>query len=123
MKDLEMSELSNAELVARYVDIGIQQGEAIDAGRNDKFNRLFKQMTAIEMELRKRPGDGRHDLLRLFTHAHMQVRLNAAKDTLAVAPVEARFELERIAASGHHPQAGDAGMCISAIDRGIFNPE
>ena len=52
----------------------------------------------------------------------MQVRLNAAKLTLAVAPKAAREALEAIASSHHYPQAGDAGMTLFALDDGIFEP-
>jgi hypothetical protein len=58
----------------------------------------------------------------LFEHPNMQVRLNAAKATLAVAPKAARQALEAIAASRHHPQAGDAGMSLWNLDEGVFKP-
>ena len=51
----------------------------------------------------------------------MQVRLNAAKSTLAVAPEAARQELRAIADSREYPQA-DAGMCLGNLDEGIFKP-
>jgi len=60
--------------------------------------------------------------LPLYRHANAQVRLAAAKATLAVAPEDARQMLQRIADSGEFPQAGDAGMCLVALDRGIFKP-
>lgn len=50
----------------------------------------------------------------------MQVRLNAAKATLAVAPKAARQKLEDIAGSGW-PLAGDAGMSLWNLDRGVLN--
>jgi hypothetical protein len=53
----------------------------------------------------------------------MQVRLKAAYATLAVSPVAARAQLEAIAASGWQPQAGDAGMSILNLDRGIYKPK
>jgi hypothetical protein len=52
----------------------------------------------------------------------MQVRLKAAIHTLAVAPVEARQQLEAIATSNWYPQAGDAGMTIRGLDDGTFRP-
>lgn len=59
----------------------------------------------------------------LFDHPDMQVRLQAAKATLAVAPADARSVLQRIKEWGRQPQAGDAGMCIINLDRGIFVPK
>jgi len=49
----------------------------------------------------------------------MQVRLNPAKATWGVDQRAARAQLKAIAASKHFPQAGDAGMCLWAIDEGI----
>ena len=40
----------------------------------------------------------------------------------AVAPPEARRKLEAIADSQWFPQAGDAGMSLLNLDRGIFKP-
>jgi hypothetical protein len=44
------------------------------------------------------------------------------KATLAVAPETARRALEGLAASREFPQAGDAGMSLINLDRGIFKP-
>jgi hypothetical protein len=62
-------------------------------------------------------------LLDLFSHPNMQVRLNAAERTLAVAPAAARHELERIRQSRAYPQAIDAGMAIHGLDDGSYQPE
>jgi len=50
------------------------------------------------------------------------VRLQAAKLTLAVAPVEARSQLEDIVKLQWFPQSGDAGMSLWNLDRGVFKP-
>jgi uncharacterized protein DUF2019 len=81
------------------------------------------QIFAIGGELKRRPGDQRRALLPLYDHPNIEVRLRAAKRTLAVAPVEARRMIESIAASRWFPHAGDAGMCLELLDRGIFVPE
>jgi hypothetical protein len=77
---------------------------------------------AITAELKSRPGDQRSALVKLYDHPNVQVRLNAARLTLAVAPAAARQVVETIASSRKFPQAGDAGMCLSAIELGIFTP-
>ena len=64
---------------------------------NAKFNRLFWQMEAVEGQLKARIGDQRRALLRLYDHPNAQVRLTAAKATLAVAPEAARRLLRTIA--------------------------
>jgi hypothetical protein len=42
---------------------------------------------------------------------------------LAIAPDKARRMIESIAASRCYPQAGDAGMCLTMLDRGVFVPK
>jgi hypothetical protein len=79
-------------------------------------------MEAVEGELKARTGDQRRALLVLYDHPNAQVRLKAAKATLAVAPQAARRMLQIIRESKEYPQAGDAGMTIRAIESGIFRP-
>lgn len=79
-------------------------------------------MRAVEQELQARPGDQRRALLALYTHSNAQVRLQAAGATLAVAPAVARDLIETIASSREFPQAGDAGMTLWNLDRGVFKP-
>jgi hypothetical protein len=100
----------------------VEQDLAIRKGNNAKFNRLFGQMEAVEEELKKRDGDQRYALTLLYGHANVQVRLAAAKATLAVAPEAARNAIEAIANSRDSPQAGDAGMTLINLERGIFKP-
>lgn len=78
-------------------------------------------MVALEKELKSRGQ--RHLLMRFYDHPNMQVRLNAAKATLVVAPDEARHQLEAIRSSKLNPQAADAGMAIRTLERGAFKPE
>jgi Domain of unknown function (DUF2019) len=103
--------------------MGVQQDKALLEDETAKFNRLFDQMESIKVELKRRTGDQRRALLTLFNHPNMQVRLKAAKGTLGVAPVEAKQMLKTIADSGWQPQAGDAGMCLWNLDRGVFVPD
>jgi len=114
--------MSIEQLVERFAAIALDQHEAILMYDNTKFNRLFLQMETVEQELKARLGDQRRALLRLYDHPNAQVRLMAAKATLAVAPEAARRLLRAIADSGSNPQAGDAGMTLVSLDRGIFKP-
>jgi hypothetical protein len=79
-------------------------------------------MVAVEDELKARDGDQRRELLSLYNHPNAQVRLNAIKATLAVAPEFARRALRTLADSREYPQAGDAGMSLWNLERGIFKP-
>lgn len=114
---------SDEKLVARVAAIGVAQDDALLGNEIARFNRLFDELMEIEEELRSRQGDQRRLLVSLYDHANMHVRLNAGKATLAIAPQEARALIEAIAESNHYPQAGDAGMCLWALDEGIFVPE
>lgn len=126
MNRVNLHAISVDQLVERFAAIGMEQYNAMlegAYGNNAKYNRLFLQMRAVERELKSRPGDQRRALQTLYDHPNMQVRLMAAKLTLAVAPDEARTMLQRIQEWGRQPQAGDAGMCLWNLDRGVFVPE
>ena len=122
MKRTSLDKISAADLVERFGLIVVAQDEALLGGETTKFNRLFARMMDVSNELKSRDGDQRVQLLQLFSHPNMQVRLQAAKLTMAVAPVEARAQLEAIAASKWFPQAGDAGMSLWNLDNGVFKP-
>ena len=122
MKRIDLSEMNVEQLVERFAAVALEQDDAILMHDNAKFTRLFWQMEAVEEELKARNGDQRQALLRLYHHPNAQVRLTAAKATLAVAPDAARRLLRTIADSKEYPQAGDAGMSLVNLDRGIFKP-
>jgi hypothetical protein len=115
--------LEVAELVDRFAGICVQQSKSLIEDDIAKFKRLFDQMRTIADELKNRPGDQRRSLLSLYGHSNMQVRLMAAKSTLAVAPESARRMLQLIYERRRQPQSGDAGMCLWALDEGIFVPK
>jgi hypothetical protein len=122
MKRIELADMTTNDLVERFAQVGVAQGQALLRGEHAKFNRLFRQMSAVSDELKSRDGDQRRALMVLYNYQDMQVRLKAAKHTLAVAPVEARRLLQTIADSNWMPQAGDAGMSLWNLDRGVYKP-
>jgi Domain of unknown function (DUF2019) len=117
-----LKDVSVGELVSRFAEICIAQDTALLHDELEKFTRLFREMRSISEELKSRPGDQRQALLILFEHPNIQVRLKAAKATLAVAPAAARHALEEIKASQWQPQAGEAGMSLWNLEQGIFKP-
>lgn len=123
MKQAKLQDLTVTQLVDLFAKIGVEDDEAEKIDDLAKRRRLSYDMDAVQAELKRRPGDQRRALLPLFSHRNMQVRLMAAKYTLTVAPIEARRMIEWIAASSWFPYAGDAGMCISMLDRGAFLPK
>lgn len=120
MKRTTLRDMTVDQLVERFTAIALDQHKAVD--HIAKYNRLFEQMEVVKRELKARHGDQREALLRLYDHPNAQVRLKAVKATLAMAPERARRMLEILAESGEYPQAGDAGMTIDALDRGVFRP-
>jgi hypothetical protein len=123
MTEKNLSALTVAELVETYAAIGIEEDKAEMDDDLPTRNRLCSEMFAIGKELKGRPGDQRRALLVLYDHPNVEVRLMAAKSTLAIAPVEARKVIQSIADSKRYPYAGDAGMCLWDLDRGVFVPE
>jgi hypothetical protein len=117
-----LQHLSADELVNRFAVLAVEQDTCMLENNISGANKLYDRMQNIAMELRSRQGDKRTALLSLFEHPNMQVRVTAAKKTLAVAPEAARKQLEAIVASDWQPYAGDAGMCLWALDEGIFKP-
>lgn len=114
--------LSLEDLVGRFTVISEAQYEAELYGQIRKFNALMMDLKEVWEELQGRPGDQRIALLPLLEHPNYQVRLNAAKATLALAPAAARTTLEALYASGHLPQSGSAGMTLLLLDNGTFKP-
>ena len=122
MKKSKLKKMPVDQLVNEFVVLAVQQNDALLGGEISKVNRLFDRLMAIKDELKARDGDQRTALMSLYDSPNMQVRLTAAKATLAVAPAAARRQLEEIEASQCQPQAGDAGMSLWNLDRGVFKP-
>jgi hypothetical protein len=123
MTELDVKTMPVNELVKRFAVIGVEQDKALHADNLERYKRLCTQMRAVDDELKSRPGDQRRSFLTLYEHPNFQVRLMAAKLTLAVAPEAARRMLELIRQRRHQPQSGDAGMCLWTLEEGIFVPK
>jgi hypothetical protein len=122
MKNATLKEFSVEELVERYAATGVAQYEAELDDDMRKVKRLITDIIAMEAELKARPGDRRVALIELYGHPNMQVRLNAARATLAVAPETARAQLVAIQDSRRMPQAMHAGMSLWNLERGVYRP-
>jgi hypothetical protein len=118
----DLQKISVADLVERFAVLGVGQFEAELQSDLARENRHIREMRGVVEELKKRPGDQRSALLALYGHPNAQVRLMAAKLTLAVAPAAAREILRAIKDSKQMPQSMDAGMCLWNLDEGIFKP-
>ena len=122
MNKLKLEKATVDQLVERFAAICLDQAQALLYSDIAKFNRLYESMVEVREELKRHPGDQRRALIALYDHQNAQVRLQAARASLAVEPAAARSVIETIANSKIGPQAGDAGMTISNLDRGVFKP-
>lgn len=122
MKRDNLQRLTVDELVQVFESLAMEQNKGLIDDNIGKVNRLFEKLRDISGELKARSGDQRRALLRLYDHPNAQVRLKAAKATLAVAPEAARRMLEAIVDSREYPQALEAGMSIYNLDEGVFKP-
>jgi hypothetical protein len=122
VKSRGLHELSAVELVERFAAASLGQFQAELEGDIAKQYEFVRQSIAVTDELKSRPGDQRSALIKLYDHPNVQVRLNAARLTFAVAPVAAREVIQAVKESKQYPQAMDAGMCLWTIEQGIFKP-
>lgn len=122
MTQSELRDMTLAQLVERFTDTALAQDGALLLDDITKVNRLYRQLKEIEGELKLREGDQRRTLLALYDHPNAQVRLKAVKATLAVAPLEARRQLQIIADSREYPQATEAGMSVRNLNQGVYKP-
>jgi hypothetical protein len=118
-----LREMSSSGLIDLFVTIALAQDEAILMDEHDEYNRLYLRMRAIAGELKSRPGDERSALAKLYEHPNAQVRLQAAIDTLAVAPEAASRALRLISDRQEYPQAADARGMLNALAEGSYVPE
>jgi hypothetical protein len=119
----ELDQMNVDRLVERFMELALAQDKALLGENIPRVNQLFDAIEEVKSELQGREGDQRRALLRLYDHPNAQVRLKAAKATLAVEPVAARRMLQIIADSREYPQAGDAGMSIWFLKEGIYKPK
>jgi hypothetical protein len=122
MNPNDLCNMATDQLIAVYIDLSIREAEAIDRQEMGKVKTLYGQLQAICTVLRARGPEARRTLVPLLGHRNAQLRLNAAKELLAVVPDQARATLENIAAHGPDQQSGDAGMTLQLLDDGVFKP-
>jgi Domain of unknown function (DUF2019) len=122
MKQQQLGDLTAKELLERFITLGVEQDKAENDDDMPSVKRLFWLIDEVVTELKSRPDDQRSVLTSLYDYPNMNVRLKAAKATLAVAPQAARQVIESIAASTWAPQCYDARMCLSMLDEGVFKP-
>ena len=116
MKPNKLADLTVPQLVDRFATIGIEQNSALLYDEFAKFSRLYREMDAINNELKSRHGDQRSALTVLFNHPDVQVRLKAALCTMEIVPHAAREVFQRIVDARLYPQAADALAAIWRLE-------
>jgi hypothetical protein len=111
------------ELVDQFAEACLVQGKSILYDELATYKKAYCRMDDLQKELRRRGQAARLALTKLYVHPNIQVRLQAAMFTLAVAPREARQVIEWIAQSGLMPQAADARGTLRDLDDGSYKPD
>ena len=123
MKKLDIAELSDDDLVGRFIEAAKEQGRAVLDSDVRQANRMFRYMMAIDSLLRARGMHSRKKLIPLLSRENRFVRYYAAQHTLALAPRRARAILEWNHKYGFDAIAGDAGMLLIALNSGEYKPD
>jgi hypothetical protein len=122
-KTVVLDQATDDELIELFREVTEQQYYADQMDRTREYTKLYRDMEHIERELKRRPGDQRRLLARLFEDRNPQVRIMAAGAALAVVPAEARTILEALEQSGEYPQTAEARGLLMAMDEGRYKPE
>ena len=122
-KTVILDQATDDDLVDLFREITEWQYYASQMEQYRKYTKLYRDMESIEAELKRRKGDRRRLLTKLFDDRNPQVRLMAAGAALAVVPSAARAVLQALDESNEYPQAGDARGLLMAMDEGRYKPE
>jgi hypothetical protein len=123
MTKAPLTEMTTDSLLARFVELVVKQGEALEMLETAVFNKLHPNVAAIVQERGSRPGAQRQALLRLYDHANPQVRLAAAQYTSRLAPNAAKHVLEGIVEEKAFPQALHVGMSLAILRGTLSGPK
>ena len=122
MTPAHLQDMTTGELVSHFVNLALGQDEALLDDQIAVYNRLYKKIEEVCVELRARPGDQRRALMPLFEHANAQVRLKAAIAVFALAPEAARRVLQNLIDRQEYPQRAYAWDILEGIECGRFVP-
>jgi len=114
MKDL--SKYTIQELLVQFRNACLAQYDTYLTDNVGKYNKLFDFLIAVTRELKRRGVEERRALLTLFADENPQVRLQAAKNVYAVAPIEAKACLAAIVAARLPDQSLSAGMMLNGLE-------
>ena len=116
MQPVALDKLTTEQLVDRFAAIGEAQHVACNRRDTRRYNRLYRQIDAVDKELHRRGPEARAALKRLYVHPDIQVRTMAGQLTADEFPAEVRPVLEAIRDSWYIPYCVDASFCLDRID-------
>ena len=123
MKTVNLEVLRTEELIQEFIRIAQERGAAVLDSETRKANRMLSEMQAVDRVLRSRGQQARMALSPLLDNKERFVRYYAAKYLLAAMPGRARQVIEDVAEPKADAICLDAGMCLYALDKGIFKPD
>jgi hypothetical protein len=123
MNTERFEKLTTEQLVVEFSHVASDRGAAILDLETHRANKMFDKMQAIDRVLRSRGQDARLALSPLLDDKERSVRYYAAKYLLGLLPDQTRRVIEEIARPRFDPICTDAGMCLYALDEGIFTPD
>lgn len=123
MKQLNLDNLTDRELVEGFVGAAKERGSAVLDSEVRHANRNFHYMRAIEEILRARGLKAREQLLPLLDDKDRFVRYYAAQALLGLAPERARAVIDWNAKYCFDAIAFDARGLLRAFDTGEYKPD
>jgi hypothetical protein len=123
MMSVNIEALTTEQIVDEFVSVARERGTAVLDSETRRANQMFSRMQALDRALRSRGRSARLMLLPLLEDDDRSVRYYAAKYLLGLVPHRARATIEEIAKPKFDGLCSDAGMCLYALDKGIFKPD
>jgi hypothetical protein len=87
MKPRNLATSTVERLVDFFASLAIEQSRAIDDDDYTEYNKLYRTMQDVNREVSLRGTAARRELLRLYDHENIQVRLQAVLHAFALEPV------------------------------------
>lgn len=116
-------DISVQELLDRFVDVCLDQEDALSDEDYDKFNRLYDVRMDIQDELKRRGDKARRSLLRLYDHPNLTVQMFAAAATAGLEREAALAKLREIGARRDFLDSIRANSMATRLEEGAWDPD
>ncbi len=116
-------DISVQQLLDRFVDVCLDQEDALSDEDYDKFNRLYDVRMDIQDELKRRGDKARRSLLRLYDHPNLTVQMFAAAATAGLEREAALAKLREIGARRDFLDSIRANSMATRLEEGAWDPD